>query len=199
MMTEHLPTLGDIESVSMMVVNLFYTDPDILNEHGFGYLIPRSVPAVQNPECALGVVFDSHMSSHDDTVSGTKVTVMLGGHYWRSFVHYPDEEEGLRMAKNVLKRHLGIDVEPAASRVTLNEGCIPQYYVGHESRMIAADRDLKNHFGGKLAVTGSSYTGVGVNDCVTAAYQTVSAIDDSDSKVTGLEKIVRRARKYSVR
>jgi oxygen-dependent protoporphyrinogen oxidase len=171
-----------------MVVNLYYEDPNILPERGFGYLIPRSISFDQNPECALGVVFDSDAVTGQDTVSGTKVTVMLGGHWWDGFDSYPDEAEGAAMAKAVLKRHLKIDEEPAAVNVGLQKECIPQYTVGHEARMKQAHGELMQIFKGKLAVAGNSYTGVGLNDCVRAARDVV--MDIKDGHATGLESFV---------
>jgi oxygen-dependent protoporphyrinogen oxidase len=172
-----------------MVVNLYYRSTALIAEQGFGYLIPRSIPFAQNPERALGVVFDSDVVMGQDTVPGTKVSVMLGGHWWDSFTSYPDEEEGAAMAKAVLKRHLGIDVEPESVNVGLNRECIPQYTVGHDDRMQLAHGELMRTFRGKLAVAGNSYTGVGLNDCVRAARDVVINIAKSKvpGGVTGLE------------
>jgi protoporphyrinogen/coproporphyrinogen III oxidase len=152
-----------------MVVNLYYTNPSILSVRGFGYLIPQSIPWEQNPECALGVVFDSDACHGQDTAPGAKVTVMLGGHWWDPFDAYPDADEGVTMAKAVLKRHLNIDEEPAIVNVALQRECIPQYTVGHNKRMKQAHHDLVREFKGRLVVAGSSYTGVALNDCVRAA------------------------------
>ncbi|PQE29244.1 protoporphyrinogen oxidase protein [Rutstroemia sp. NJR-2017a BBW] len=185
-----LPSLGEIESVTVMVVNLYYRDENLLPERGFGYLIPRSIPFEQNPEFALGVVFDTYASLGQDTIPGTKLTVMLGGHWWSEFDTYPDEEEGAAMAKAVLKRHLKIDQEPEAVHVTLQKDCIPQYTVGHHSRMEKAHQELKHSFKGKLAVAGNSYTGVGVNDCIRAAKDVAREIANHND-VTGLERFAR--------
>lgn len=173
-----------------MVVNLYYTDPNILPEQGFGYLIPRSIPYEQNPECALGVVFDSDAIQGQDSVCGTKVTVMMGGHWWDGFDAYPDEDEGASMAMSVLKRHLKIDVAPALVRVSLQKDCIPQYTVGHEARMKQGHEEVKDVFKGKLAVAGNSYTGVGMNDCVRAARDVVMDIKKGESP-TGLESFLK--------
>jgi oxygen-dependent protoporphyrinogen oxidase len=171
-----------------MVVNLYFEDPHVLPERGFGYLIPRSVPYEQNPECALGVVFDSDSVQGQDTAPGTKVTVMLGGHWWDGFDAYPDEEEGAAMAKAVLKRHLKIDEEPALVRATLQRECIPQYTVGHVSRLMSAHQQLMSEFKGKLLVAGNSYEGVGLNDCVRSARDVVMSIRDGKI-ATGLEEV----------
>ena len=173
-----------------MVVNLYFSQPDLLSVRGFGYLIPRTVSFDRNPEMALGVVFDSDVSVGQDTVPGTKVTVMLGGHWWDDWDVYPDEEEGGRMAKAVLERHLGITEEPQVVRVALQKKCIPQYTVGHEERMAEASILLEK-FDGRLRVTGSSYTGVGVNDCVRAARNVVDGLVDGTGK-TGLDSFVER-------
>lgn len=190
-----LPSLAQQKAVTVMTVNLYYRDPHVLSENGFGYLIPRSIPYEQNPECALGVVFDSDSSIGQDTATGTKLTVMLGGHWWDGFAStnsYPTEEEGLEMAKSVLRRHLGIDDEPEAYKAMLHKNCIPQYTVGHCKRMKDGSMELEGAFKGKLRVAGSSYGGVGLNDCVRSARDVVMRMKEEDTSPwapvrTGLE------------
>lgn len=101
----------------------------------------------------------------------------------------PDEDEGATMAKAVLKRHLGIDEEPAAVRVSLQRDCIPQYIVGHDERMGEASVLLDRKFGGRLRVAGNSYTGVGLNDCVRAARDVVAGLVEGTGR-TGLDGFV---------
>lgn len=170
-------------------MNLYFSNPNLLPEQGFGYLIPRSIPFEQNPECALGVVFDSDALQGQDTVTGTKITVMLGGHWWDGLVAYPDSEEAVSMARAVLKRHLNVDEEPQAVNASLQRDCIPQYTVGHKSRLKDAHYKLMSQFGGKLSVVGSSYTGVGLNDCIRAGRDLAKQIA-SEENVTGLESFV---------
>jgi oxygen-dependent protoporphyrinogen oxidase len=179
----NIPALSSLHSVTVMVVNLFYSDPDLLPERGFGYLIPRSIPLEQNPENALGVVFDSESSVGQDTAEGTKVSVMLGGHWWDSFSSYPSEEEGLVMAKAIMERHLKITNEPTAVNVALHKNCIPQYTVGHQARMLQAHKQIEEQFGTRLAVAGASYEGVGLNDCVQSGMITAADL----GLVTGLQ------------
>lgn len=171
-----------------MVVNLFFSNSDILPVQGFGYLIPRSILFSENPEFALGVIFDSDATKGLDTVPGTKVTVMLGGHWWDGWDTYPDEDHGASMAKAVLKRHLGIDEEPEVTMVSLQKNCIPQYTVGHDDRMADASQLLEK-YGGRLRVAGNSYTGVGLNDCLRAARGVVTSLVEGTGK-TGLETFV---------
>lgn len=180
-----LRPFAEIPSVSVMVVNLFFADPSLLPVHGFGYLIPRSIPFEQNPERALGVVFDSDATMEQDEIIGTKVTVMLGGHWWDEWVAYPDEDEGASMAKAVLRRHLSISAEPKAIRVSFQKDCIPQYTVGHSDRLWRGHTQLKR-FEGRLRVAGNSYTGVGLNDCVRAAREVVRGLTSDEEDESGL-------------
>ena len=185
-----LKPLQVTRSVTVMVVNLYFRSSTLLPVHGFGYLIPRSLPFEQNPERALGVVFDSDATAEIDEVSGTKLTVMIGGHWWDGWSSYPDEEEGASMALAVLRRHLNIALMPTKVSVTLQRDCIPQYTVGHERRMEDLHGILFSQFGeGKLGVAGNSYTGVGVNDCIRAAWSWSLHMKARDPP-TGLESFV---------
>ena len=185
---------------TVMTVNFYYRTPD-LHPPGFGYLIPLATSLEQNPERALGVVFDTSYSASSagdeeiigpmqDTVSkrGTKLTVMLGGHYWDGWDSYPTEEEGLQMAKSLLKRHLNITEEPAASAVNLAKNCIPQYTVGYEDKLKNIHAELLDRFSGRLRVAGNWIRGVGVNDCLRSAWEV--ARDLRDERKTGLESAV---------
>jgi len=174
-----------------MVVNLYYpkvTDENLPN--GFGYLIPKAVSESENPERALGVIFDSDTLPTLDTATnpGTKFTVMMGGHWWsnRSFSELPTKEQAIAMARSVIKRHLKIQSEPIVSHVSLQKDCIPQYEVGHAAKMRQVHEDLMDKMKGRVLVAGNSYEGVGMNDCVRSARDQVLSILDLE-QATGLE------------
>lgn len=201
--TLKLPHLTANPSVTVAVVNLaFHSDAPskrMLPVQGFGYLIPRSVSRQHNPHHALGVIFDSDiMPSLDSENAGdipdglTKLTVMLGGHYWAHPREVPHTNDLAKAARQVLRDHLGITEEPVAVRVNLQRSCIPQYRPGHVSRMKELHSDLEDRLGGRLAVVGSSYNGVGVNDCVKNARQTVERLIERGG-ATGLENIASAA------
>ncbi|KAK7512962.1 hypothetical protein IWZ03DRAFT_384490 [Phyllosticta citriasiana] len=183
-----------VPTVTVMVVNLFYRQPGLVPHQGFGYLIPNSVALDQNPERALGVIFDSDIFP-SDSVQGTQLTVMLGGHWWSGWPAsgLPSEEQGIEAAKSLLARHLKIEVEPALTNVTLQKDCIPQYKVGHHGRMTSAHEALQKIYEGRVRVVGNSYTGVGVHDCVVAARLMAMKIEEEvaegqmRSNRTGLE------------
>jgi oxygen-dependent protoporphyrinogen oxidase len=191
------PTAADFlgnsaEAVNVMVVNLFYHNSNLIPLRGFGYLIPRSVPFEQNPERALGVIFGSEVGVGQDDVTGTKLTVMLGGHWWDGWTEedFPDEKSAIMMAKRLLFRHLGVSVPPTVAKARLQRNSIPQYTVGHPSRMIGLHETLKEDFGGRLKVAGASYTGVGINDCIRSARLVADKVAQEYNGSTGLDKYI---------
>ena len=165
-------------AVTVMVVNLYYPNPNLLPvEEGFGYLIPRSIPYEQNPECGLGVIFASASSvgkgTHptsptvkQDSAPGTKLTVMMGGHYWDGVDNYPDHDTAVKMARDLLKRHLNITDTPTVARTRLQKDAIPQYTVGHLQRMYDLSYTSRIEYSRQLILAGNWYNGVGVSDCV---------------------------------
>ncbi|KAK7203550.1 hypothetical protein BZA70DRAFT_296892 [Myxozyma melibiosi] len=194
--------LKRIPSVSVNVVNLFFSKPRLLPVTGFGYLLPRAIPRSDNPERALGVVFDSDTVSKDagegkipgslqDSVDGTKVTVMLGGHWWDTTKEegtpaVKDAEEAITNARTLIARQMGVTEEPALAQSTFQESCIPQYVVGHAANLKRIHEAVLGGFGGKVAVVGASYLGVSVNDCV--YYSRIAAEDVvAGRRVSGLE------------
>ncbi|KAI1408920.1 hypothetical protein F5Y13DRAFT_182446 [Hypoxylon sp. FL1857] len=164
-----LPSLADTHAVTIMVVNLWFPNPHLLDgKHGFGYLVPQSTP--ENDECVLGVLFDSDLEVRSE-IPGTKLTVMLGGHYWDGWDVYPSEEMGREMAFQAVQQHLGISPdEKVISTARLCRDCIPQHYVGHRARMRSAHYELLAAFKGQLAVAGPSYTGIGVIPAMRAGF-----------------------------
>jgi oxygen-dependent protoporphyrinogen oxidase len=180
-----IPTLAQIEAVTVLVVNLYFASPNLLPVEGFGYLLPKSLSDSENPHKALGVIFDSH-STPQPSEKGTKLTVMLGGHHWTGRTSYPSDSEAVEMARDVLRQHLGIEEIPIATNVALNRNCIPQPNVGHDERIKNIKNALLENFSGRLGVVGSSYRGVGLNDCVRSARDVVKGML-KEGKYTGLE------------
>ena len=180
-------------AVTVMVVNLYYPNPKLIPYRGFGYLIPRSIPLDQNPERALGVIFASESSIGQDTAPGTKLTVMLGGHWWDDWTpsDLPDEQSGIEMAQSLLKRHLRIDAKPVLAQARLQRECIPQYTVGYAERMIDLHEALQDEYNSRLKVAGAWSSGVGVNDCVKAGRLAAASVHSQFPGLTGLERFAK--------
>ncbi|KAG6017425.1 hypothetical protein E4U54_007261 [Claviceps lovelessii] len=190
---DKLPSLAESHSVSIMTVNLWYPQEN-LKPPGFGYLIPRSVSREHNPERALGVFYDSDVgaATSPDEPRGTKLFVLMGGHYYDSGAPPPSEADAVEQAKSVVERHLGIPSDtPCFALSRFAKECIPQHFVGHTDRMMQADQELRDHFAGRLAVAGGSYSKIGAMGSIRAGYdiakQTVST--SNGWYTTGLEPL----------
>ena len=169
-------------SVTVGVVNLYYSPGSIiLPIHGFGYLIPKST-STENPEDALGVIIVTDGVQGQDTgkyENGVKLTVMLGGHYWRERTSYPSDDELLASAKSVVAKDLGIKVDPSINLVSLQHECIPQYEVGHWERTQKLEGYLDSTFGReRFKLVGSAIDGVGVNDCILSARRAAKQLQE---------------------
>lgn len=179
--------LGELDAVAystVMVINFYYRDPDVLPITGFGYLIPKSVPPEENPDRALGVVFDSSSVPGQDSVGGTKVTCIMGGHWWTG-KPIPTETQGYEATKKVMRMHLGVTAEPEFWNAKVQHDCIPQYTVGHIARMGTLHDKVRKQWPG-LGLVGSSYGGVSVNDCVLNARKLAATMAEQ-GRATGLE------------
>lgn len=219
---ESLPTLKNHSAaVTIQLVNLWYPDLNLNASHpGFGYLIPQSVPAENNPHAALGVIFDSDREAaanvpERESAPGTKLTVMLGGHYWDYLDadSWPDEKEATAMAMDTVQRQLGIPpTEPVFTSTKVCRDCIPQHLVGHRDRMSQAHTELYDAFRGTLAVVGSSYTAPGVLPSLKAGRDMALQVsgqgykldDGTESEMlhvgpTGLARFVGRNETYRLR
>ncbi|KAL4929825.1 oxygen-dependent protoporphyrinogen oxidase [Aspergillus undulatus] len=183
-------------AVTTMVVNLYYPNPKLLPIRGFGYLIPRSISFAQNPERALGVIFASESSLGQDTASGTKLTVMMGGYYWDGWQtsDYPDHDTAVAMAQSLLKRHLGITDAPTIARTRLQRNAIPQPTVGHASRMQELSNALRQEFDNRVTVAGAWYStrGTGVVDGIRQAYIAAAHYASDSNKAQTVPDLYKR-------
>ncbi|KTW30431.1 protoporphyrinogen oxidase [Pneumocystis jirovecii RU7] len=173
---------------TVLVVNLFFDNKNLLPIKGFGYLIPKSVSEKENPENALGVIFDSNSFPELDTYKGTKITVMIGGSLWKYKTTFPKENEFAELAQNVISRHLGIKDTPIIINYKLQKECIPQYNVGHYKDLQSIHNYLYNTYQGRFSVVGNFYGGIGVSDCIKNAYFLTKRLKER-GRATGLESI----------
>ncbi|MBA3957193.1 MAG: protoporphyrinogen oxidase [Parachlamydiaceae bacterium] len=154
--------LTSIESTSVAVVNLGYRNR-VLHKPGFGYLV-----AQQEKEDILGVIFDSNLFPQQNLrETETRLTVMLGG------VHHPQicgrrDVDIVNTAVQAVGRHLGIEQAPDAVHVYRAHHAIPQYSVGHFTRVTHIEESIRQ-LSPHLTCLGSSFYGVSINDCIMQA------------------------------
>ena len=154
--------LRQIPYASMTVICFGYGREQIkCSLDGFGYLIPK-----KEGRNTLGTLWDSSMFEH--RAAGNKVLLrsMMGGACFPEYVNLSDDEVVARVRQD-LQMTMGIDTAPEFVRVFRHPQAIPQYTVGHGARLQKLAELLKAHKG--LILTGNSYRGIGLNDCVAAA------------------------------
>jgi len=125
-----------------------------------------------------------------DTAPGTKLTVMLGGHWWSDWSpsDIPSPDDAIILAKSLLARHLKITDEPLLAKAKLQRNAIPQYQVGYRDDMARIHRAMVSAFDGRMKVAGTWWQGgVGLNDCVKKARETSTCIREGWDEHTGLE------------
>ena len=150
--------LDSIPFVDVAVINYRFETVENLNP-GFGFLVPSSQEKVP----ILGVIFDTCSFPQENS---TIFTVMMGGAWFESlFGQNPPEQELVEIGLNHLKSILKIEKEPVQVVCKLHRNCIAQYTVGHGQRVEKMRQIIKNE-DLNLALVGSSYDGVGLNDAV---------------------------------
>jgi oxygen-dependent protoporphyrinogen oxidase len=154
--------LSQIPYASMTVICFGYERERIAHPlDGFGYLIPR-----KEGRSTLGTLWDSSMFENRAPQGKVLLRSMMGGACFPEYVKLSDDEVTARVRQD-LKATMGIEAEPSFVRIFRHPQAIPQYTVGHGQRLATLDQRLKSYPG--LILTGNSYRGIGLNDCVAAA------------------------------
>lgn len=203
MLQKPLPNLSYNPSVNVAVINFAY-DNISLKYDGFGFLTPHPDSPYKLPvPGTLGVVFDSNaMHGQEKNDNLVKLTVMMGGHMWDNAfgglrVDQVDPELVHQKARDALRVYLGIEETPKYSMVNILPECIPQYLVGHEARLGELHQHMKQEYGHLLSVSGASYLGVSVPDCVKNSRLLVQGLVDTgalgsrENVVTGLNRVIK--------
>lgn len=154
---------------SMTVVCFGYERDRIRhNLDGFGYLIPR-----EEKSSTLGTLWDSSIFPNRAPAGKVLLRSMLGGACFPDAIRFSDEEV-VKRVRGDLQQIMGIREAPSFIRIFRHEKAIPQYTVGHSDRLASLD-ELTTAVPG-LFLTGNSYRGIGLNDCVAAAVKTATSV-----------------------
>ncbi len=125
---------------------------------GFGLLTTSSAKLD-----ILGIVWDSSIFP-DRAQNGKKcIRVMIGGQRDKH-IALKSNKELIRMAKEGIKKTMGVECEPSVSFVQRYRNGIPNYALGHQKRVENIFNTLKNHKG--FYLNSNAYNGVALNDCV---------------------------------
>ncbi|UCH45012.1 MAG: protoporphyrinogen oxidase [Nitrospiraceae bacterium] len=129
---------------------------------GFGFLVPH-----KEGRKILGTLWDSSVFPNRAADGHVLLRTMIGG------AKHPDiagleDNNIIDIVYDELKSVMGLTTEPDMVRVYRWDKAIPQYLLGHNKLLAQIDDRLTASPG--LYLTGNSYRGIGMNDCVANSY-----------------------------
>jgi protoporphyrinogen/coproporphyrinogen III oxidase len=151
--------LAAIRFVSTATVSLGYRRAGISHPlDGFGFVIPS-----KEGRSITGCTWSSTKFDGRAAEGHVLVRCFLGGATDEGPALLP-EEDMARLAREELRELMGIESEPVLTQIYRWRDGHPQYDVGHLERVAEIERLCAGHPG--LHLTGSSYRGVGIPDCI---------------------------------
>lgn len=154
---------------SSATVSLGYRAADVPKRlEGHGYLVPA-----QERRMARACTWSSSKYPGRAPHGHVLLRVSLGG-AGRPTLAGMSELQLLSMAQGELAASLGITAEPVVGRVYSWTGVMPQYTVGHLSRVAASERILSAYPG--IVLAGSGYHGLSIPDCIGSADRAAAAV-----------------------
>ena len=153
--------LGEIPHVSTALVALAFPASDLPSTdtlHGFGYLVPRTE---QREIMAMTWL----SSKWEGRVPDGKVLVRaFAGRAGQEHVFANDDDALIDAVARELREVLGIRAHPTLERVYRWERGMPQYTLGHLSRVQRVEAGVGRLPG--FALAGNMFRGVGIPDCI---------------------------------
>lgn len=145
--------LAETPYSNVAVVALAYRAADLPGPlDGYGYLVARSEGLA-----TLGVVWESSLFAGRAPAGHALLRVILGGARNPAVAALP-ESERIALAREELRRVMGIAAPPERTWAFTWPGAIAQYVRGHRERVAAARAAVARHPG--LSLGGSSYDGI---------------------------------------
>ncbi len=135
---------------------------------GFGFLVPS-----REKRGILGTVVDSNVFPNRAPQGRVLLRTMVGGARVPAKAELPDGEL-MDLVRSDLRDIMGIESDPEFASIYRHEKAIPQYRVGHSSRLQSIEKELEKFPG--LVLTGNAYRGVSLNDCVLNAQKTAGSL-----------------------
>ena len=151
--------LNKIPYASTATVSLAFKKESISNPmNGFGFLVPR-----QEKRRITGATWVSRKFSYRSPDDSVLIRCFIGGSHNEKLVFLNDKDM-IEMVKGELRDIMGITSEPLLTRIYRWEKAMPQYTIGHEERLSILDKKLSEYPG--IFLTGSSYRGSGISECI---------------------------------
>lgn len=151
--------LEAIPYASTATVSLAFNGTDLGGKvRGYGFVVPR----VEGRDL-VAATWTSLKWPHRAPSARTLIRCYAGG-VGREALLAQDDASLVRRIRDDLKTIAGITAEPDLVEVARWDRGMPQYTLGHPSRLEAIQVALNPYHG--LYITGSAYRGVGIPDCI---------------------------------
>jgi oxygen-dependent protoporphyrinogen oxidase len=151
--------VGEIPYASSATVSLAYRRSDVPHPlDGFGFVVPRT-----EGRALLACTFSSVKYPGRAPAGCALLRAFVGGALGSATLE-GDDAAIARLARADLTDALGIVAEPVLTRVHRHPASMPQYALGHLTRVEAIEHGARALPG--LALAGGAYRGVGIADCV---------------------------------
>lgn len=161
--------LAQVELPPLAGVCLGYKKSEVPHPlNGFGFLIPRTEKIRQ-----LGCIWSSSLFPGRAPEGGVLLTNFIGGATDPEIMAL-SEDQLVDAIRRDLCATLGITAAPRVIAVNRYDRAIPQYNLGHKSRIETARRAASKV--PALFLVGNYLSGVSVGDCVKQAHETVKRI-----------------------
>jgi protoporphyrinogen/coproporphyrinogen III oxidase len=154
--------LGEIEYAGAVTVSLGYRRADVPHPlDGFGFVVPRT-----ENKAVLAATFSSVKYPGRAPEGHVLLRCFLGGAL-NAGALAEDDTALIARARTELREALGVTAAPVLTRLARWPASMPQYRVGHLTRVETIERRVRALPGLQLA--GGAYRGVGIADCVRGA------------------------------
>lgn len=169
--------LRGIPCVSSATISLAYKRSDIGHPlNGFGFLVPQT----ENRRI-MASTWSSVKWNHRAPEDYVLLRTFVGGAKKEELVDL-DEQSLVKVVREDLQDIMGINAEPIFTRIYRWQKSMPQYTLGHLERVEAIEKMVGSHPG--LYLTGASYRGVGIPDCIHNATLTAEKAAKFASSIT---------------
>ena len=167
-------TLARIEYASMAIVTMAFPARAFPQVNGSGFLVPpvdgRSVKASTFSFAKWDWVRQAGAASGEEMLV---LRCSLGRHREEATLQVTDDEL-VEVVLHDLADAIGLSVRPAETHVQRWGGALPQYAVGHLTRIASVRSEVATVPG--LALCGSAYDGVGIPACIASAHLAATKI-----------------------
>ncbi len=151
--------LMSIPYVSTATVSLAYDKKDVrMPLKGFGVVIPA-----KEKRNIMAATWTSSKFAHRAPEGAVLLRCFVGGAKNQDMVFKTDDEI-LGLIRADLGDIMGIAAGPKLARIYRWERAMPQYTIGHESRLKAIEQLVAD--AGNLHICGSAYRGIGISDSI---------------------------------